>query len=78
MRLGVLCTVWVWDMAAEASEWGSLSFKAVLCSDDGGPIACQLLKMTRENTKNLEQMNLTQMDMHAEFAQSLIQESFKR
>lgn len=51
MGLGVLCTVWVWDVAAEASEWGSLSFKAVLHSDDSGPVAYQLLEKTGEKLK---------------------------
>lgn len=36
MGLGVLLTVWVWDTAAEASEWGSLYFEALLHPDDGG------------------------------------------
>ena len=68
--LGVLLTVWVWDTAAEASEWGSLCFEALLHNpDDGGSVACQLLKRGKKNTQKLERISVTQM--HAD-AQSLL------
>lgn len=44
MALGVLLTVWVWSMAVEASEWGSLYFELLLRPDDGGSVPCQPLK----------------------------------
>ncbi len=65
MGLGVLLTVWVWDKAAGASEWGSLCFEALLRPDDGGSVACQLLKKGK-NTQKLERMSLTQMHADAQ------------
>ncbi len=66
MALGVLLNVWVWDVAAEASEWGSLCFEALLRPDpdDGGSVACQPAK--EEKTQKLDQMSVTQMNADAQ------------
>lgn len=53
----ILLTVWVWDMAREISEWGSLCFKTLLHPDDGGCVACQLLKNHKNAQKNTTELH---------------------